>query len=129
MIFYNFAGALFKNGQQDEAISALKRGLEINPESDLILMYLGNIARSQGRTEEAKGYYERVLSVNRKYFEAYVKLSELISLSEVEKARKLLMTCLQMNPGYKDAIIALGDTYKNTDPGIAQKYYEQAKKY
>ncbi|HLP72466.1 MAG TPA: tetratricopeptide repeat protein [Bacteroidales bacterium] len=129
MIFYNFAGALFKNGKPDEAMSALGKGLGINPESDIILMYLGNIAKAQGRMEEAKAYYEKVIDVNRKYFEAYVDLAKLLPEIEVAKARELLMTCLTMNPGYKDAIIALGDTYRNTDPAIAQKYYEQAKKY
>lgn len=129
MIFYNFAGALIKMGQQDEALSALKEGLKINPESDLILMYLGNIAKDQGRTQEAIAYYENVLRVNRKYFEAYVELSKLVSGSEIGKARNLLITCLKINPGYKDAIIALGDTYSRTDPDIANKYYEQAKKY
>jgi tetratricopeptide (TPR) repeat protein len=41
-------------------------------------MYLGNIARSQKRADEAIGYYERVIEANRKYFEAYVGMAELL---------------------------------------------------
>ena len=126
MIFYNFAAALFNDGQYQKADSVLKRGLEINPDFEPILMYLGNIACSQKRTEEAIGYYERVIKANRKYFEAYVRLSELLIDTDVIRARRLLTTCLNMNPRYKPAIISMADTYRNTNPDIAKKYDELA---
>jgi hypothetical protein len=72
-------------------------------------------------------YYERLIGVNRKYFEAYVSLSELLIPGNIMKARSLLRTCLDMNPRYKPAITALADTYRKTDPGIARKYDELAK--
>ena len=53
MIYYNFATALYNAGYYQKADSILKTGLEINPDFELILMYLGNIARSQNRTDEA----------------------------------------------------------------------------
>jgi len=104
----------------------LKKGLELNPDFEPVIMYLGNIARSQNRKDEAIGYYERVIGINRKYFEAYVNLAELLGEKDVIKARKLLTTCLDMNPKYVPAIKALGDTYKSTDPDIAKKYYDLA---
>jgi tetratricopeptide (TPR) repeat protein len=127
MIFYNFAAALYKNGDQDGADSSLKKCLELNPDFELALMYLGNIAREKRRIEEASAYYERVIHVNRKYFEAYVSLAELRAVNNVQAARKLLRECLLLNPGFKPAIIALGDTYSKSDTEIARKYYEQAK--
>jgi hypothetical protein len=126
MIFYNFAGALYRTGRQQEADSVLKKGLELNPESDLILMYLGNIAKAEGRKGEAITYYERVIEANRKYFDAYVSLAELLTDSDMQRARHLLRDCLKMNPRFKPAINALGDTYLQTDPGIAKKYYDMA---
>ncbi len=126
MIFYNFATAVFKAGQYQRADSLLKKGLELNPDFEPILMYLGNIARVQRRNDEAIGYYERVIKANRKYFEAYVDLAELITEKDVIKARGLLMTCLDMNPEYKPAIRALADTYKVSNPEIAKKYYDLA---
>jgi tetratricopeptide (TPR) repeat protein len=126
MIFYNFAAALSKTGQIGKADSLLKRGLEVNPESELILMYLGNIANSQGRRDEASGYYDKVISVNRKYFEAYVLLAELLKDKDVEKTRTLLRTCLTMSPDYKPAIIAMADTYRISNPDIAKKYDDLA---
>lgn len=127
MIFYNFAGALLKLDKPAEADSVLKKGLEINPGSDLILMFLGNIAKSKGMTEEASGYYNKVIGVNRKYFEAYVELAELVEATDLYEARGLLRKCLTINPKYKPAIIALGDTYRESNPGIAEKYYEQSR--
>jgi len=126
MIFYNFAAALYNDGKHQKADSLLKRGLEINPDFESILMYLGNIARSQKRTDEAIKYYERVIEADKKYFEAYVGMSELLINKDVIRARKLLTTCLNMNPRYKPAIIALADTYRNSNPDIAKKYDELA---
>jgi tetratricopeptide (TPR) repeat protein len=126
MIFYNFAAALFNDRQYLRADSVLKKGLEANPDFEPILMYLGNIAREQNRPDEAIKYYERVIDVNRKYFEAYVGLSDLLTARDLKRARTLLMTCLNMNPRFKPAITALADTYRNSNPDIAKKYDELA---
>jgi tetratricopeptide (TPR) repeat protein len=126
MKFYNFAAALYNAGQFQKADSVLKKGLEINPAFEPILMYLGNIARSQNKADEAIKYYEKLIGLNRKYFEAYVGLSELVANKDVMKARTLLRTCLTMSPRYKPAIVALADTYRNSNPDIAKKYDEQA---
>jgi tetratricopeptide (TPR) repeat protein len=126
MIFYNFAAALYNDGQFLRADSVLKKGLELNPDFELILMYLGNIARAQNRNEEAIRYYERVIGANRKYFEAYVGLAGLLAESDVMKSRSLLRSCLTMNPRFKPAISALADTYRKTNPDIAKKYDDLA---
>ena len=127
MIFYNFAAALYNDGQYRKADSLLKRGLELNPDFEPILMYLGNIARAQNRKDEAIKYYERVISVNRKYFEAYVGLSELLIDTDVMRARTLLKTCLTMSQRYKSAIVVLADTYRISNPDIAKKYDDLAR--
>jgi tetratricopeptide (TPR) repeat protein len=127
LIFYNFAAALYNDGQYRKADSLLKRGLKLNPDFEPILMYLGNIARSQNRKDEAIGYYERVIEADRKYFEAYVALSELLTGTDILRARSLLETCLTMNPKYKPAIIALAGTYRISNPDIAKKYDDLAK--
>jgi tetratricopeptide (TPR) repeat protein/uncharacterized membrane protein YidH (DUF202 family) len=122
MIFYNFAAALYNLNEKSKADSLLKAGLEINPDFEPILMYLGNIAGAENRSDEAIKYYERVLSADRKYFEAYVALSGLLVDKDRTRARKLLRTCLVMNPRYKPAITTLADTYRSSDPEIAEKY-------
>ncbi len=126
MIFYNFAAALYNSGDFIKADSILKKGLEINPDFEPILMYLGNIARYREKDDEAIMYYERVIKANKKYFEAYVGLSELLSRRDLQRARGLLRECLNLDPGYKPAISALADTYRETNPEIAKKYDELA---
>jgi tetratricopeptide (TPR) repeat protein len=126
MIFYNFARTLYNDGQYQKADSILRRGLELNPGFEPILMYLGNIAKSQGRKDEAISYYGKVINVNRKYFEAYVGMAELLIDNDVERSRTLLRTCLEINPKYKPAIMVLADTYRSSNPEIAKKYDELA---
>jgi tetratricopeptide (TPR) repeat protein len=128
LFYYNFASALYDDGQFEKADSVLKKSLEINPDFDISLMYMGNIAAAEGKTEEAAAYYEKVIGVNRKYFEAYVELSKLIVKSDVKKARDLLCRCLNINSQFKPAIVALADTYRVSDPEIAKKYDELANK-
>ena len=127
MIFYNFAAALYREGKYQQSDSLLKKGLEINPDFELILMYLGNIARFRNKPDEAEMYYERVIKANRKYFEAYVDLAALAGRRDLNRARNLLRECLRINPGYKSAVLALGETYRISDPDIAKKYDELAK--
>jgi tetratricopeptide (TPR) repeat protein len=126
MIFYNFGAALYNIGQYQKADSILKRGLEVNPDFEPILMYLGNIARSQNREDDAIRYYKKVIEADRKYYEAYVGVAGLLTEKDVVIARNLLKTCLDMNPRFKPAIRALAETYRVSDPDIARKYDELA---
>jgi tetratricopeptide (TPR) repeat protein len=122
MIFYNFAAALYNLGEKQKADSLLKESLKVNPDFEPSLMYLGNIAKLEKDDITAIRYYERVIEANSKYFEAYVELAGLIEEQDLMKARRLLRTCLTMNPLYKPAIMALADTYRKNDPEIASKY-------
>ncbi len=127
MIFYNFAVALYDKGYKEKADSVLKKGLELNPDFEPILMYLGNIAGKEQRYGDAMKFYGKVIAVNRKYFEAYVELAGMVGQENIMKARNLLRTCLEINPGYIPAVVALADTYRSSDPDIARKYDELAK--
>lgn len=122
MIFYNFARALYNEGEFLKADSALKKGLEINPVSEPILMYLGNISAARKDTVSAEKYYKELINVNRKYFDAYIELAKLTEGKDVQKARQLLRSCLYIKPDFKPAIKALADTYRKSDPEIAGEY-------
>jgi tetratricopeptide (TPR) repeat protein len=77
MIFYNFAVALNRTGEWERADSVLNICLKLNPGFEPALMYLGNIAAKEGDKEKAKGYYRKLISVNRKYYEAYKALDKI----------------------------------------------------
>ncbi len=127
MIFFNLAAALSENGQPEKADSVLKEALLVNPDSEPVLMYLGNMAASGKRYNEAENYYKRLLDVNSKYFEAYVELAKLVESRDRQAARDLLRQCLTINPVFKPAMITLADTYRSTNPEIADKYDEMAR--
>jgi tetratricopeptide (TPR) repeat protein len=122
MIFYNFARALYNEGEFVKADSALRKGLQINPFCEPILMYLGNISAFRKDTANAVKYFEELIKVNRKYFDAYVGLAKLYEETDMQKARKLLRSCLSIKPDFKPAIITLADTYRKSNPDIAEKY-------
>lgn len=128
LIFYNFAAALYADGQREKADSMLRKGLEINPDCEPIIMYLGNIAVAESRKDEAIRFYEKLIGINRKYFAAYVALSGLVAENDLRKAQSILRECLVLNPKYKPAIIALADSYRHSDPEIAGKYDELARR-
>jgi tetratricopeptide (TPR) repeat protein len=127
MLFYNFGVALHIAGQEQKADSVLKAGLKLNPGFTLINMYMGNLARSAGRVNEAIGLYEKVIASDRKYFEAYVELAKLLDGIDQGRAREILRNCLRVNPHYGPAIRQLAETYRNSDPEVARKYDELLK--
>ena len=124
--FYNFGVALYENGQFEKADSVLKRGLELNPDFDPLLMFLGNIAKARNKNDEAINYYGKLIGSNRKYFEAYVELSGLLVEKDPKRARALLTECLKINPHFIPAIVALADSYRTSNPDVAKKYDELA---
>jgi tetratricopeptide (TPR) repeat protein len=77
MIFYNFAVALNRTGEREKADSVLNVCLKLNPGFEPALMYLGNLAAKDGLKDKAREYYMRLISVNRKYFEAYEALGKI----------------------------------------------------
>jgi len=126
MVYYNYATALYNLGQKQKADSVLRKSLELNPDFELALMYLGNIAGAQNRRDEAIAYYEKVIKADRKYFEAYVSLAKLLVDRDIVRSRELLRNCLVLNPVYKEAIVMLAETYRISNPDIARKYDELA---
>jgi len=122
LICYKFAESLIEAGQIDRAKQALNKCLEINPEYEQALVLSGDLALQEKDTEKATTYYEKAIQINRKYFGVYPKLSAIYTETNTAKARKVLRDCLKLNPRYKPALKAMAETYRNTDPEIAEKY-------
>jgi len=122
MIFYNFARALYSSGNKSEGDSVLMEGLKLNPDFELILKYLGNIAAYEGRNDEAIKYYSEVIRLNIKSYDTYVKLASVTAGHNRDEAINILRGCLKINPAFTPAIKALADIYRDTDPGRAADY-------
>jgi len=122
VVLYNYAVALKENGQSYKAFSVLNRVMKINNQYEPALMLLGKQAVEKKDTAEAIHYFDALIQANNKYFSAYVLRAGLFTENEAESARKLLKECLQINSGYKPAIMALANSYRKSDPEIARKY-------
>jgi tetratricopeptide (TPR) repeat protein len=128
LFFYNFAQALRMCGLKERSDSVISIALSINPDYEPLLMYCGNIALAENDPEKAKSFYEKVIELNPKYFQAYTELAKIYSSTSKVRGRELLRRCLTINPGYTPAIKALAETYRESDPEIARKYDELAEK-
>lgn len=122
LICYKFAESLVGAEQTDLAQKALERCLEINPGYEQALVLSGDLAWKEKDAEKAEAYYEKAIRANRKYFAVYPKLAGIYAETNVEKTRKVLRECLKINPKYKPALQVLAETYRTTDPAIAEKY-------
>jgi tetratricopeptide (TPR) repeat protein len=128
LIFYNFATVCYNLGDKDKTMALLQKGSEINPERESILMFRANIYANEGDTLRAAELYRKLISINRKYFDAYPALARIwIGNKKYKEARELLKACLVMHPGFREAIVGMADSYRSTDPDVAKKYDELAK--
>lgn len=121
-IYYKFAVSLRQGNQLETAVQMLEKSLEINPDFELALLMLGDLAMKKDEREKAAGYFRKVIDINRKYFEAYVKLASTFPETRMEESRKVLKECLKYNPKYQPALKALAESYRGTDPEAARKY-------
>jgi CheY-like chemotaxis protein len=69
--------AALKRENVDEAIEALRDGLEKDPRSDLLNYYLGRAHERKDRAEDAIGYYEQAIETNPDFEDALVCLATL----------------------------------------------------
>jgi len=126
-MYFKLGKSLSMTGRNQEALDAVNQALAINGMYEPALMLAGQLKMARGNFKEARQDFERLIDANRKYFSAYVELAKiLVTEGRQEEARETLRSCLRINPRYRPAIIALGDTFKGSDPEIAGKYYNLA---
>lgn len=123
-IYYRLGKSLSLQNKNEESEMALQKALTVNANYEPALKLLGQLARQDGDIDQAKSYFEHLLQVNPKYFSAYVELAGIYAMTQPEKARELLKTCLRIYPTYEPAIRALAETYQETHPEIVDKYRE-----
>lgn len=127
VVHYYLAKAFQRKGDIAASDSVLRKSLEVHPYYELTLYELGKSAEFKGNASEAAGYYDRLIAANPKFYRPYVLRAKLFSQDEVEQARELLKSCIRINHRYVPALTALADTYRASDPEMAEKYDKMAK--
>lgn len=126
-IYYFLGQAHGKLAQKVASDSAYKLSLEWHPNYEVSLFELGKNSEVNGDKKTAALYYDHLIEANPRFLKAFILRAKLYSDAERDKARELLKYCLKINPRYVAAINALADSYRETDPEIAKKYYKLAK--
>ncbi|MEN6453707.1 MAG: tetratricopeptide repeat protein, partial [Prolixibacteraceae bacterium] len=126
-IWYKLAKSLNLSGRNHEALDAVNQALSLNEAYEPALALSGQLKMVQGDYKAAREDFLKLIDVNRKYLSAYVELAKLMMKEgQLNEARETLKICLRINSHYKPAIVALGDTFRESDPEIALKYYNLA---
>jgi tetratricopeptide (TPR) repeat protein len=95
----------------DDAMSAYRRALEIDPYLVPALINLANIHYARDEIVEAQALYERAIALEPDVFEAHFNLGNILhDLGRYNAAQHAYHNALRLNPGYADAHFYLAVT-------------------
>jgi tetratricopeptide (TPR) repeat protein len=95
----------------DEASTAYRRALEIDPYLVPALINLANIHYSRDEIAEAQALYERAIAIDPEVFEAHFNLGNIFhDLGRYREAQGSYRDALKLNPAYADAHFYLAVT-------------------
>jgi len=95
----------------DEASTAYRRALEIDPYLVPALINLANIHYSRDEIAEAQALYERAIALDPDVFEAHFNLGNILhDLGRYREAQSCYRDALKLNPAYADAHFYLAVT-------------------
>lgn len=102
------------NGSVDAGLSDLVRAVELDPDAGEVTEELAEVLYTQGRFDEAIGYYQQALKSGDVSAESLYRLGmSLVQLEQVEEALPHLKSALAKNPSHGEARLLYG-TLLNT---------------
>jgi len=111
---YFAAASILDDGNSenfDEASTAYRRALEIDPYLVAALINLANIHYSRDEIAEAQALYERAVALEPDVFEAHFNLGNIFhDLGRYREAQGCYRDALKLNPTYADAHFYLAVT-------------------
>jgi tetratricopeptide (TPR) repeat protein len=104
---------------QDEAATAYRKALELDPYLVAALINLANIHYSGDELAEAQALYERAIGLESDFFEAHFNLGNIYhDLGRFPEAQSCYREALRLNPFYADAHFYLAVTFEKM--GLSQ---------
>jgi tetratricopeptide (TPR) repeat protein len=105
---------------QDEAATAYRKALELDPYLVAALINLANIHYSRDELAEAQALYERAIGLESDFFEAHFNLGNIYhDLGRFPEAQGCYREALRLNPFYADAHFYLAVTFEKM--GLSQE--------
>jgi tetratricopeptide (TPR) repeat protein len=104
---------------QEEAATAYRKALELDPYLVAALINLANIHYSSDELAEAQALYERAIGLESDFFEAHFNLGNIYhDLGRFPEAQNCYREALRLNPFYADAHFYLAVTFEKM--GLSQ---------
>jgi len=98
---------------RDEAASAYRKALELDPYLVAALINLANVHYSRDELVEAQALYERAIGLESDFFEAHFNLGNIYhDLGRFAEAQTCYREALRLNPFYADAHFYLAVTFE-----------------
>lgn len=111
---YFRVGSALDNGDElmrDQAMTAYRRSLELDPYLVAALINLANIHYSRDELVEAQALYERAIGLESDFFEAHFNLGNIYhDLNRFSEAQACYENALRLNPYYADTHFYLAVT-------------------
>jgi len=105
---------------QEEAATAYRKALELDPYLVAALINLANIHYSGDELAEAQALYERAIGLESDFFEAHFNLGNIYhDLGRFPEAQNCYREALRLNPFYADAHFYLAVTFEKM--GLSQE--------
>ena len=105
---------------QEEAATAYRKALELDPYLVAALINLANIHYSGDELAEAQALYERAIGLESDFFEAHFNLGNIYhDLGRFPEAQSCYREALRLNPFYADAHFYLAVTFEKM--GLSQE--------
>lgn len=100
-------------GRYADAVSLLRRGLEIQPDDAMILNNLGSSLRANDEPNAALEAFARACEIEPGLAAAWYNLGKTLKAqARIEEARDALVRALEIDPGHAPARMVLGDVHK-----------------
>ena len=125
--YVSLGGFYEAQARWDEMRAVYEQGLAVAPESPLLLVQVGRFHQSQENYAEALAWLDRAV-ISSPTAETMIARAPVYSaMGFDDAAERDLVTAVQIEPGSLDALIALGDWYRDRDDWAqAETYYRQA---
>ena len=109
LAYLNLGVLLSERGEDDAAMSCIKKSLEINPDNIDTHYSLGTVLLKEGRIDEAISQFQETIRLGPAYADAYYNLGTAFGRKgEIDKAISQFREAIRLKPGRADAHNNLG---------------------
>lgn len=119
-VYQLLAQSYVQAGDTTGFLRVLGEGVELFPEENFYLFNMINVYIQQNRNDEAKDYLEKAIAANPDNKQLYFVLGNVYEqgFKDMAKAEESFAKCLELDPNYAEAMLAIGRIYFNQGAAI-----------